>query len=309
MTEPIYIKNEQLKHTYNEFIPNVNNSAFIFRIFKDAYINDYRHLHSEYELIYIKHGSGTKNIGDICLPCKQSDITLIGSGIPHFYQIYPEKDKKEVEIWVIQFDINFMGANFYEYSENTLLKNLIKAAAIAVDFKDPYLSKAITIFSLLNKAEIHDRIIIFLTLLGELANPKGYSTILNSYEATKIIDHSTDRLMLVKNHIACNYSQPISIAEMANIVHLSKSAFCNLFKKRFNTCFSNYLNEIRISRASKMLAETDFTINDIWNKCGFENQSYFNRIFKKYYGTSPYQYRKTLNGTQVKHRIGIGINR
>jgi AraC-like DNA-binding protein len=303
--EPVYIKNEKLKRTYNEFIPNNDNSAFIFRIFKDKYIHDYRHIHAEYELIYIKKGSGTKNIGDLSLPCPNADVTLIGSAIPHYYHIDPLPGENEVEAWVIQFDKNFLGAGFFEFAENVALKNFINAANNGVEIKPDTCLRAIKLFHTLLNVPKNKRIILFLELLDMMASPGNYATMLNAYKADNLNDASAERLAKVTSYVTQQYANPITVKQMADLVHLSKSAFCNLFKKRFNCCFSEYLNEYRISKASKMLAETDMPVNEILTHSGFSNQSYFNRVFKKQFGTHPNQYRKMLSGSVIKHRVGV----
>ena len=165
MAHPHYIKNENLNCTYDEVIPNSMHTAFVFRIFKDKYIYDYRHLHSEFELIFIKRGNGNKNIGDINQACKKNDLTLIGSAIPHFYYLNPDKGQSDTEVWVIHFDKYLLGSNFLEYSENKLIKKLFEASSKGVQFNYKTSLNAFVLMEKIKKVKSNDRIILFIQQL------------------------------------------------------------------------------------------------------------------------------------------------
>ncbi|MCL2763241.1 MAG: helix-turn-helix domain-containing protein [Treponema sp.] len=89
-----------------------------------------------------------------------------------------------------------------------------------------------------------------------------------------------------------NYNKKISLKEIAAVSGLSAPYFSTVFKDEMGENFSNYLNRIRIEKASAMLKETDSSISGISAVCGFEDQSWFSKIFKKYTGLNPCTYRK-----------------
>ena len=92
-------------------------------------------------------------------------------------------------------------------------------------------------------------------------------------------------------YIEENYQHPISIDEISDVCHFSSSHFMKYFKKVMGTSFTDYLNEYRLSMASRLLLSSSDNILEIAAECGYDNLSYFNRLFKKKYGVTPSAYR------------------
>jgi AraC-like DNA-binding protein/ligand-binding sensor protein len=89
-----------------------------------------------------------------------------------------------------------------------------------------------------------------------------------------------------------NYTRKISLKEIAAASGLSAPYFSTVFKNEMGENLSNYLNRLRVEKSLVMLGETDSPINGISTACGFEDQSWFSKVFKSYTGISPYEYRK-----------------
>ncbi len=93
------------------------------------------------------------------------------------------------------------------------------------------------------------------------------------------------------NYIAKNFDKNITLNEVAKEVHLNPSYFSSIFKQSTGSSFTEYLNMVRIEESKRLLANTDISIIDIAVATGFESQSYFSKVFKKYTGLTPSQYR------------------
>ena len=91
--------------------------------------------------------------------------------------------------------------------------------------------------------------------------------------------------------IAQHFNEPLILEDVANHVHLHPSYFSTLFKQSTGSSFKEYLNMVRIEESKRLLANTDFSIIDIAVATGFEEQSYFSKVFKKYTGLTPTQFR------------------
>ena len=96
-------------------------------------------------------------------------------------------------------------------------------------------------------------------------------------------------LYLFKN---VHYNEDINLETIANIVHLNPSYFSSIFKKEVGVSFSNYLNKIRIEQSKLLLKNTDSSIVEIALEVGFEDQSYFSKVFKNLTKMTPKQYRQ-----------------
>jgi AraC-like DNA-binding protein/ligand-binding sensor protein len=93
-----------------------------------------------------------------------------------------------------------------------------------------------------------------------------------------------------------NYTRKISLKEIADASGLSAPYFSSIFKEEMGENLSNYLNRLRVERAATMLYESDMSLSEIATACGFEDQSWFSKIFKSYTGKSPGKYREQGEG-------------
>lgn len=93
-----------------------------------------------------------------------------------------------------------------------------------------------------------------------------------------------------------HYKENVTLDMVANHVHLNSSYFSSLFKKEMGLSFSNYLNQVRIEKSKSLLENTDYSILRIALEVGFEEQSYFTKVFKNITGYTPKEYKnKALN--------------
>ncbi len=91
-----------------------------------------------------------------------------------------------------------------------------------------------------------------------------------------------------------NYSESISLDEMADFLGLNKCYFCQLFKRETGKTYSQLLNEIRVKKSLDLLLNTNMTILEIALTVGYNNQNYYNMAFKKIMGTTPLKYRNAM---------------
>ncbi|MDR1419415.1 MAG: helix-turn-helix domain-containing protein [Treponema sp.] len=99
-------------------------------------------------------------------------------------------------------------------------------------------------------------------------------------------------LRRAERYILENFTRKISLKEIARASDLSAPYFSTIFREEMGENFSSYLNRLRVEKAGRMLLETDLTLSEIASSCGFEDQSWFSKIFKSYMGQSPGKYRE-----------------
>jgi len=118
---------------------------------------------------------------------------------------------------------------------------------------------------------------------------------LDFFIESMFVKNSGKNSEVIKNaiqYMTQNYNKPLTLEETAAQVQLNPSYFSSLFKKSCGSSFKEYLNYIRIEESKHLLSNTNYSIIDIAIAVGFEEQSYFTRVFKKYTGLTPKQYRK-----------------
>ena len=139
----------------------------------------------------------------------------------------------------------------------------------------------------------------FLTILYELSRCDGSHTLASSSYAKILVQDDSKQILIVKKFINDNYRDEIRLSVLANMAGLSPSAFSRFFKLHTGKKLSDYIIDIRLGYASRMLVDTSDSISEISFNCGFNNLSNFNRIFKRKKGCTPKEFR----GNYQKARI------
>ena len=102
----------------------------------------------------------------------------------------------------------------------------------------------------------------------------------------------TDIAHKIRTYLHEHFSEKVSLQDIALHVYLSRTYVSTLFREETGCSITEYLNSVRVDHACRMLRETDLSLSEIAQACGFEDQSYFNRVFKKALCRSPIQYRR-----------------
>lgn len=99
-------------------------------------------------------------------------------------------------------------------------------------------------------------------------------------------------ILLIKNYVQQHYSQDIDLNTISSLVNMCPSHMSNLFKKETGINFSSYLTEVRMDAAKHLLQNSDTLIYEIAEATGYSNSGYFGKVFKKYYGITPEEYKR-----------------
>jgi AraC-like DNA-binding protein len=244
------------------------------------------HYHPEYELTYIIKGSGYRIIGNSYDYFSDGDLVLLGSNLPHTWS---SKLNDEVcsEAIVIQFSKEFISS-FLELNESILIKNMLETSVRGISFKgnEELVSKIID----LTKTKGMDRILKLISILDVLSTKQTTLIAPNTFHNV-VSKKSELRINKVCLFIQNNFYNKISLNEVARLIFLTESNFCKFFKKATGKTFSDYLNEIRINEACRLLIQSEKTVSQISYECGFETLSYFNRVFLKKKFVTPSKYK------------------
>ncbi|TDN98390.1 AraC family transcriptional regulator [Sunxiuqinia elliptica] len=253
------------------------------------------HFHDEYELIYIAKSFGTRYVGDSLEPFKEGDLVLVGSKLPHTWQnneIFIENPATHpVRAVVIQFGLDFVSY-LNRFPEFQHISNMLELAQRGIAFSDKVAQRNRKALIQLPDAKYgFHRLISILTLLHNLAADQGSSLLASSSFQNIDKESSLNRITQTLDYIAQNYTQKLTLDDIASKFNMSISAFSNFFKRKTGKTVINYINELRISEACKLLSLTDKNIAEVAFECGFNNLSNFNRTFKEVTSKTPKEYR------------------
>jgi AraC-like DNA-binding protein len=137
-----------------------------------------------------------------------------------------------------------------------------------------------------------EKIICLLDILNTISNADSVTCVAEKNFITH--SNSTNRLTRLFDFIDANYQHPIRLKEAARITNMTAESFCRFFKQKTGKNFVDYLQETRMSRACHSLLNTDNTVAEIAYQTGFKTASNFNKLFRKFNGNSPTEYRKTI---------------
>lgn len=254
------------------------------------------HSHPELELVYVKESYGKRIVGNSVEQFVPGDMVFLGSDIPHVWlndEIYYQSiSTLKAKAIVVYFNKEIFGPAFYEQKETKKIINLFAQGEKGLSITGKTNQKvAKKLEKLLTKQNFEIIVGLFeiLSILSEsdeinFINNEAYSPVNNQLK--------NDRIAEVFDYVKENYKEEISLIEIAKIAHLTPTSFCRMFKLKTKKSFVEYLNEIRVSNACKLLIETDKGISEIAYECGYKTASNFNLLFKKLTRTTPKEYRK-----------------
>ncbi len=207
-------------------------------------------------------------------------------------EYYLEDSRLLSKATVVYFKESFAGDQFWNIPELASVKRLLKLASQGIKFYGltrTLLEKHILKLSIRNEGI--DRIIDLLTILKIMATSKDCN-LLSSHAFTKDIHGSdSERINNVYQYILDKYTLNPTLKEVAKIACMSATAFCRYFKTHTNKTYVQFLNEVKIGNACKLLIDNKQTITKICLESGFNNFNHFNNLFKRITGFTPGEYQ------------------
>lgn len=278
----------------NERLPISESSPLKVRFFDYAHFTYPLHFHSEYEIIYIKEGTGTRFLGNNIAQYKAGDILLIGSNLPHFMKsddaYHSGNTDLRVTGTIIQFEKDFMYYAVNHYPHFIKIRKLLQDSLRGIYFSSAKLQDLLAKLPLENGL---NQLMLFLELLKEMSETDNRQIISTSDFINETI-YDTARIDKIISYLNKNYTRHISLDEIASFAAMNAAAFCRYFKSKTGKSFKNYILDMRIGYACKLLLMEDISISQLSSECGFDTISHFNKTFKKNMGYVPSQYRKTM---------------
>lgn len=260
------------------------------------------HCHDYFQIWYVAKGSFTHTVNHEVYRIDKGDAFVISPFTLHSLIVDPAI---ELEIYGCEFLPSFIderlkdmpaGPRFFDalYLEHFLLSETGKQSKITLDsaaevtvrnlMKDMLMEyeKRHPFFQIALKAHL-------LQLLSVLVRQVNGELVKASFEKsekyrgimTKVVDYIHQQL-----------HEDLNLSKLCTVSNMSRSTFCTLFKEWTGKTFNRYVTDLRIFQAMCLLKEPELTVTDVCYSAGFNELSYFCRIFKKYTGISPTEYRK-----------------
>lgn len=282
-----------------EIIPISEDDMFIILNHYDASFDYPVHYHDEYEINLVLGTSGMRIVGDRVQQFHDIDLVMTGKNLPHAWRGDTVKGNHVI---TIQFSgdmlqLKILNKRLFAHIKSLLIESqqgILFSRATAEAVKDKVIR--------LTQLQGFDSLLEFFSLLSVLADAKRSTIVSNHYDGEEFaMTVKSRRINKVIQFLQDNYSREISLAQVAELVGMSDSAFSHFFKSKTNSTYIEYLNGLRIARACQMLANTNLTVAEICYRCGFNNMSNFIRMFRKYKQMTPTEYRGFITQLLIKY--------
>ena len=234
-------------------------------------------------------------IGDHIDRFEPNDIILIGSYLPHEYMCDSEytdhPDGFQGRAIVYQFYRDFLGQQFFEIPENRNIKRVLDESCRGLRLYGKTRDKLFSIMENSYRLDGPERLYSLFSIFRILSQTREYELLSSPGFMEPFQSQGNDPVQKAVEYIVRHFQEEVSMKEMLAITNMSNSAFCNAFKKSCRMTFKEYLLNVRIGYACKLLTDETLNISQIAYNCGFENLSNFNRQFKKIRKVTPSQFQ------------------
>ena len=256
------------------------------------------HFHSQYEIIYVKKGRGCCFVGDCIEQFADGDVILFGPNLPHYMRSDDEyrcgNPMLRVQGTIVQFEENFMQYSFDHYPQFHQIRLLLEESKRGVLLHTAGSGPVCGMMSGFPGLKGFGQIAGLLDLLQELSVSVQRKMLASPFYYEKFPAVGNKRIDEIISFINSNYTRSLKLDEIAEMANMNSSAFCRFFKEVTERTFLQYVTDMRIGYACKLLTIGDMEVSQIAVECGFDSISHFNRTFKQLTKLTPTQYRNQI---------------
>ena len=253
------------------------------------------HCHAEVELILVLESQGYRIIGDNIQSLQRGDLVLLGPNLPHAYQHTSPivASKRQAHSILLQFEER-LWSGLLELPAMTHVRRMLQHSTLGLSIADPTRKQVAAMLSEMLDLRGPRRIAVFLAVLDALAQSRSCKMIASRGFTTSSTSYDQERIGRICQFIDENYGRPLRIGEAAKLAHMSDGAFSRFFREHLGKTFPAFVNDLRIGRACRLLAETEMNVTEIALSCGYRNLSNFNRQFLQLKKGSPSEFRRRM---------------
>ena len=259
------------------------------------------HSHREYELNFIENGKGVlRVVGDSVEEIGPYELTLVaGNELEHAWEqgSCVEGDVREI---TIQFSPDLFPPDLLNKSQFSSISKMLSKASHGLNSSVRTIMRVYSYLdSLSSVTEPFNQYLNFLKILYELSQDEEARILASSSFARASRDRESRRVMKVKQYVNDHYSEDLRLESLASLAGMTPQAFSRFFKSRTGRTLSDYIIDIRLGNAARLLVDTTQNVSEICYSCGFNNLSNFNRIFKAKRGYTPRDFRALFKKKRV----------
>ncbi|MCY1536796.1 YSIRK-targeted surface antigen transcriptional regulator [compost metagenome] len=199
-----------------------------------------------------------------------------------------------MDVKVVHFREDFWGNSFLALPENAALADTLQLAKRGLQLLGKEQKDIAQLISHIIEREGSRKIIALMEALLAIHACKAKKQLVSVGFHEHFYAPEHDRMHAVYEYTLSNFKEKISLGTISAVAGISPNSFCKYFKVRSKRTYSDFLNEIRVSHACKLLMDGHLNVKQICYESGFYNFASFHQYFKRVTGKSPLQYQKSI---------------
>jgi AraC-like DNA-binding protein len=272
-----------------------DDESFFIGIFQDNLEKSTWHYHNNFEISFITEGTGKRIVADSIEEFQPGDLVFIGSRLPHVW--IAEKEQKvwterTLEMVFLQFSSNIFFPQLLALPEFKHIKRALEMSERGIQVVGQTLNEVSEIMLQLPYMKDFDRMNYFFRLMNIIGKSDSNINLASEEYLRKRFITGNKRIALLHDYLMNHYREEIDLKLLANLVNMVEGSLCRFFKENMGITIFEYLNQIKIDFACKLLMDDSMGIVDVCFDSGYNNLSHFNKQFKKSTGVTPSNYRK-----------------
>jgi len=271
------------------------DESFFIGIFQDNLEKSTWHYHNNYEISFITEGSGKRIVADSIEEFQPGDLVFLGRNLPHVW--IPEKENRTpstrtLEMVFLQFTSEVLCPQLLKLPEFKYIAKALTDSERGIHIVDQTLNEVSAIMLQLPYLKSFERMIHFFRMMDIIGRSESNIS-LSSKEYLKMrFTTSSKRIATIHEYLMNNYREDIDLRRIAELVNMAEGSLCRFFRMNMGKTLFEYLNQIKIEFACKLLMDQDLGVLEVCLDSGFNNLSHFNKQFKRTIGMPPSEYRK-----------------
>lgn len=289
-----------MKPVFAKVLDGLQEEVFLTRIIDRPFFSTEFHFHMECQMTYVVESSGHKMIGDCIENFETDELTFLGSDIPHVWHNNEPPDTpsdktgrhaRSVALFFSPDKLTLLLSNFYNTKK---LEQVLQTSKRGMKFYGPTKEQLKELLFKMPHEEGAAKLILLLEILEILSTTKEYTLLASAGYVNTYLTKDNERIDKVFKYLFTNFSNEIKLDDVAALANMSKQAFCRFFKTRTQKTLVEFINEIRIAHAIKLMNSEDVNIGTIAYECGYNSISNFNKFFKLVTNKTPSDFKKQI---------------
>lgn len=259
------------------------------------------HYHEVFELNFIQNAKGAKRvIGGHIEEIDHLELVLIGPNLQHGWFTHKASGAEIKEI-TIQFHRDLFDEKFLQRNQMSLIRSMLERSLRGILFSQRTVEAIRPRLIGLTQKHGFNSVLELMSILHDLSTSSDMRTLSDiAFVSEETLSYNSRRVERIMEFMKNNFDKNITLNDVAKIAGMTEVALSRFFKFRTGKTYIDTLNEIRLGNASRMLIDTTQSITEVAYKCGFNNISNFNRVFKKKKLCTPKEFRKTYNSSGIR---------